>query len=258
MADAVVVFAGPSLPACVRSPPGGEQTDHGAIRWQGPAVVGDALALLDRPLPRAVVLIDGLFDQVPAIRHKELLMLMARGVRVFGAASMGALRAAELAPHGMIGVGAIFNAFQQGRLRGDDEVALLHGPMELDWLPLSLPLVNARATLLTAARRRIVPPAVARSLLRAALDIFYQDRNWETVLARARAANPQDEDALMSFSAWLATGEVDLKRLDALACVRAALADRCPATFMPQPPMTVFTEALAASRRLAAADQASA
>ena len=48
---------------------------------------------------------------------------MAAGTQVFGAASMGALRAAELAPFGMIGVGAIFAAYRDGRLTGDDEVA---------------------------------------------------------------------------------------------------------------------------------------
>ena len=81
------------------------------------------------------MLIDGLFDASPAVRHKELLQLMARGVPVIGAASMGALRAAELAPFGMIGVGRIFTAYAAGALVGDDEVALLHGPEELGWTP---------------------------------------------------------------------------------------------------------------------------
>ncbi|MDN3029626.1 TfuA-like protein [Streptomyces sp. S.PB5] len=37
-----------------------------------------------------VVLLDGLYHQVPALRHKEILALLVRGVRVIGAASLGA------------------------------------------------------------------------------------------------------------------------------------------------------------------------
>src|SRR5688572_32760283 len=54
--------------------------------------------------------------------------LFRSGVRVFGAASMGALRAAELQPFGMIGVGQVFQAYRRGHLTDDDEVAVAHGP----------------------------------------------------------------------------------------------------------------------------------
>ncbi|WP_239014256.1 TfuA-like protein [Archangium violaceum] len=72
---------------------------------------------------------------------------LGQDVIVLGASSMGALRAAELHPHGMVGVGRIFEAYLEGRLSADDEVALLHGPAELGFRPLTLPLVNIRATL---------------------------------------------------------------------------------------------------------------
>ena len=43
--------------------------------------------------PRAIGIIDGYFQQVPSVWHKEILWAMAQGVHVFGSASMGALRA---------------------------------------------------------------------------------------------------------------------------------------------------------------------
>jgi hypothetical protein len=46
-----------------------------------------------------------IFDSTPAVLHKEILWAMDRGVGVSGAASMGALRAAELHWYGMVGVG---------------------------------------------------------------------------------------------------------------------------------------------------------
>ena len=60
--------------------------------------------------------------------HKEILWALPEGVPVFGSASMGALRAAELRGFGMRGVGRIFEAFREGALEDDDEVALAHGP----------------------------------------------------------------------------------------------------------------------------------
>ena len=68
-------------------------------------------------------------------------------MRVFGAASLGALRAAECAPFGMEGVGAIFERCRSGALEDDHELALAYAPRELDYAPLTEPLVNVRATL---------------------------------------------------------------------------------------------------------------
>lgn len=53
--------------------------------------------------PAVIGVIDGVFEVVPTVWHKEILWVMARGVPVYGAASIGAQRAAELAPFGMRG-----------------------------------------------------------------------------------------------------------------------------------------------------------
>ena len=102
----IVVFLGPSLPV----------DDARRIlpaRYLGPARCGDVLRAR-RLSPRAIALVDGLFASTPATWHKEILLALDDGIAVFGASSMGALRAAELAPFGMIGVGAIFEAYRDG------------------------------------------------------------------------------------------------------------------------------------------------
>ena len=112
--------------ATTRRVPGPElwtSARHDHLRIHGPdASVPDARSVLDavylppvrqgdvyrtvvRHRPRAVGIIDGYFQPVPSVWHKEILWAMAQGVHVFGSASMGALRAAELAPFGMRGVG---------------------------------------------------------------------------------------------------------------------------------------------------------
>ena len=57
---------------------------------------------------------------------QEILYAMSAGAEVAGAASVGALRAAELSPFGMIGIGSIYRPFAAGHWTDDDEVAVMH------------------------------------------------------------------------------------------------------------------------------------
>ncbi len=111
--------------------------------------------------PSAIGVIDGYFDGQPAVLHKEILWAMTRGIAVFGASSMGALRAAELHSFGMRGVGRIFEAYRDGELTDDDEVALIHGPPETGYVRLSEPMVNIRATLKKAVAEKVIDKAAA-------------------------------------------------------------------------------------------------
>ena len=203
-----VIFAGPSLRAEDRA------------RFPGltflPPVAQGALYAAARRGPRAIGMIDGFFDGQPAVWHKEILWALSQGIAVFGAASMGALRAAELAPFGMIGVGGIFRDFRDGTLRDDDEVALLHGPAETGYLGLSEPMVNIRATVERALAEGMLDAPGAGAILAAAKGRFYPDRLWENLLPAL--PDPAARDAL---AAWLAQGRVDRKRQDALALLDA-------------------------------------
>ncbi len=102
-------------------------------------------ALVDRP--QAIVLIDGYYYSVPAVTHKELRYALDAGVRVLGAASLGALRAAEMAPLGMTGVGMVYEWYRSGVIDGDDEVAILHASAEHDYRGLTVALVELRHAL---------------------------------------------------------------------------------------------------------------
>jgi hypothetical protein len=201
----IVAFAGPSLPQ-------GERAAFPGVDWRPPAEAGDLLRLAVGE-GTILCLIDGYFDHRPAVRHKEILLLLSRGVRIFGASSIGALRAAEMRPFGMIGIGAVFAAYARGTIAGDDEVALIHAGANQDWRPVSVPMVDVRATLCAARRQGAVGRAEARALLNAAAGVHYVDRTWKS-LCRAAAAS--------TFTAWLETGAVSQKRADALACLRAA------------------------------------
>lgn len=229
----IIVFAGPSLPGAVR--PADPRFD-----WRPPAAAGDLLRLIEHP-PRAVCLIDGYFDARPAPWHKEILLLIEAGTRVLGAASIGALRAAELDRRGMTGVGAIYRAYRDGRVTGDDEVALVHAPEALGWQPLSEPMIEVRATLAAAGRRKIIDVAVARALRAAALSIHFSERDWPAIIARAGLPGATTR----ALEAWLPQGAVRLKQADATRCLERATEGVRGGRIGAAVPVTCFISALA-------------
>jgi TfuA-like protein len=90
-----------------------------------------------------VVIVDGVYHQARALRHKETLAAMGRGGTRDRGASIGALRAAELAPFGMLGVGDIYTAYASGEITGDDEVAVGQA-LDGEFAALARALVNLR------------------------------------------------------------------------------------------------------------------
>ena len=206
-----------------------------AIVFTGPTMAPkDARAILDaeyRPpaargdiyraamaAPAAIGIIDGFFERMPSVWHKEILWAMAHGVHVFGAASMGALRAAELASYGMQGVGDIYEAFRDGRLEDDDEVAVEYGPQEARHLWAEA-MVNIRVTIEAAAVAGIVSRDVADSLIAIAKSLFFKERSYARVLRRA-AEEGLPPDSLGALRDWLPNSRIDQKAKDARAMLK--------------------------------------
>jgi hypothetical protein len=227
-----VIFAGPTLS-------GDPVRRDRRFVWRAPASHGDVLRAARRH-PAAIGLVDGCFETTPSVWHKEILWALARGVPVFGAASMGALRAAELHDFGMIGVGRVFADFRDGRLRDDDEVAVLHAPAELDWAPMTVAMVDVRATLEAAAAAGVVPTRTRQAIERLAKAMFFKDRTWRRLLSAARRGGVSKTDAT-ALRSWVARHAVPIKRLDARAMV-AEMAARlaADADIAPAAPLVAF------------------
>jgi hypothetical protein len=193
-----------------------------------PVAQGDLYRAVRRYRPDLVGIVDGYFHQVPSVWHKEILWTLSQGIPVLGAASMGALRAAELEPAGMTGVGRIYQAFRSGSyppypdpFENDDEVAVLHGPPETGYLRLSDALVDLRQGLAEASEAGIIDAGTRDALAAAAAAMPYGERCFESVAA---ALGPGRREALR---AWWAAHFASQKRRDALALVERlrALAD---------------------------------
>ncbi|MDN7025967.1 TfuA-related McrA-glycine thioamidation protein [Methanoculleus sp. FWC-SCC1] len=205
---------------------------HGIVVFLGPSLDPEsARAILDATyLPPArrgdiqaaasggagvIVLIDGVFFQDCAVAHREILAALRAGVRVVGASSMGALRAAELDTLGMEGVGEIYRAYRDGKLVADDEVALVFDPET--GTALSEPLVNIRATLDRAVNEGVLTPDAARAVLDAGRRLYFPERTYDSV---ADAAEPViGADAAERFRSFAEGHAVDQKRTDAVAAL---------------------------------------
>lgn len=169
--------------------------------------------------PNAIGIIDGYFSGAPSVWHKEILWALSEGIQVYGSASMGALRAAELHSFGMRGIGRIFEAYRDGELEDDDEVAVVHGPLETGFLAASEPMVNFRSTLERAETGGVISAATRSRLEAVAKSLFFPHRSWPAVL-RAAVEDGAESD-LINLEKWLPAGAVDQKREDALEMLAA-------------------------------------
>ena len=211
-----VVFVGPSLPVAVA---------RGILptaEYLPPARQADLLSAVETWRPDVIGLIDGAFGTASAVWHKEILYALERGVRVYGAASMGALRAVELGSFGMLGVGEVYRGYASGALTDDDEVAVAHANASDGYRALTLPMVNLRATLSLARTEGVVSAAEHDLVLEAAKSLYFADRTLDAILAASRERGLVAA-ASRRVSTLVAERYVDLKRRDAeelLAVIR--------------------------------------
>lgn len=171
-----ILFAGPSLY--------GQEFDATGLLVRPPARQGDLhRAVLDGA--HAIGLVDGVFGFVPSVWHKEILFALSQGVRVLGGASLGALRAAECHGFGMEPVGEIASAYANGARSEDADVCLAHAPAELNFMPLSEPLVDVEASVANLLDLGVIDAEQAWRWLHAARDLYFADRTVDAMLERA-------------------------------------------------------------------------
>jgi len=203
----IIVFLGPSLERAAAE-------KILAAEYREPAKRGDILLAVSCGAT-IICLIDGVFHQDCAVAHREILHATKKGIRVVGASSMGALRAAEMDTLGMIGIGEIYQKYKSGELESDDEVALVFDPES--GLSLSEPLINIRYTLKKAQECGIITPATHDLLLTTARSVFYPQRTYSRIVSAAGTS--LDAETRERFLLWVEKGQCDQKREDAIAAL---------------------------------------
>ncbi|HUB76062.1 MAG TPA: TfuA-like protein, partial [Solirubrobacteraceae bacterium] len=197
------VFAGPSI-----APDRLAAALPGA-RIAPPIARGD-LELLGGDGIGSFLILDGAFAHAQAVSPSEIVDSIAAGARIAGAASIGAIRAAECWPAGMAGAGAVHRLYRLGVLRDDDEVAVATDP-ERGFAAVSTALVDVRFAVLAALRRGLLDRERAGSLLAAARGLHFASRGWRAIFAAAGVAPGAELRSLCEAT--------DVKRRDARAAV---------------------------------------
>ena len=183
---ATVVFLGPSLDPK-------EAQSYFQARYLPPIRRGDLPRVIAEGA-RAVGIIDGEFSQSLAVSVMEVSAALRQGVRIWGAASMGALRAAECQSLGMVGVGWIFEKYVDGSLKADDEVALLFDPVS--HRAMTIPLVNVRWSIEIAIEEGLISKGSEAAVIEVARSIRFSERTYKSLL---NASSSEEMRILVEF-----------------------------------------------------------
>ncbi len=192
-----IVFLGPSLALeqAKQLLPGAE--------FRPPIKRGD----LEGMAPGTIVgIVDGFFASTLAISPGEIREAIDLGMLVFGAASMGALRATEVPQ--MLGVGKVYQLYRDGVVERDDEVAVAIDPR--DNSALSEPLVNIRFAVERLARSGTIRQEDGDAIILAAQQLHFSERSYEKILAASPLGRNHDLKDLIAL-----LRRFDLKRDDA-------------------------------------------
>lgn len=144
---------------------------------------------------------------------KEILSALDLGHAVYGAGSMGALRAVECERFGMRGAGEVFRLFREGTIDRDDEVACAYDPET--HAALTEPLVCLREALEAATEEGLIRPDDAERLIEQIADWPWRLRSLASVVRSAGLDEPSTH-ALASFM----RDRADLKERDAEEVLR--------------------------------------
>lgn len=203
-----LVFVGPSAPLR-------KWTDHD-IELRPPARRGDIVAAIDSGF-RVIILIDGVMVEDYPPSPAELASAIDGGAQVYGAASLGALRAVELRPR-MIGIGWVFRMYLQGKVWRDDE--LVSSLFPESYRSLTIPLINIRyAALKLGEQTPDLRPQLGR-LLEVLASMYFEERTNRSVLEIGlRLGLPQ------AMCKQLCSDQYNIKQRDFNLCIRRVRAD---------------------------------
>ena len=164
---------------------------------------------------QVIGIIDGIFFRESAVSPREIMEVLKSNIKVYGASSMGALRASELDRYGMVGIGKIYNWYRDGTLNSDDEVALSFDSEE--FIPISEPLVNIRETMKKALSENIINQEEYKIIFESAKKLYFPERKWKNIIQISEKKMGKN---LSYFSDFVKTQKVDVKKEDAILLLK--------------------------------------
>ncbi|WP_423600861.1 TfuA-like protein [Roseateles sp. MS654] len=172
-----IAFGGPSFSRLKQKP--------SWVTFFPPIRRNQLLTVLEEFDPRksGVLIVDGVFGDCLTVTNTECREALAKGFTLVGASSIGAIRAADCATLGMIGVGYVYERFRSGKISDDSEVAVRYDQSATTEITISGARIRFMVRKLVSEGE--ISVLTARRLLRSLLTVPWYERLPETVEAIA-------------------------------------------------------------------------
>ncbi len=182
--------------------------------FRPPAKKGDFINLNLLTERRDIVLIDGVFlQEYPPSPIEVFQVINNTNFKVYGAASIGALRAVELEKFGMKGIGKIFGFFKQNIINSDDEIAVT---FDSNYNLLSEAMIDIRYNIFLSWKLGIIDKETKQMMVNLAKRIYFPFRTYENIIKKSCLLFPSKEKYISKFSNYISMNKVSLKELDAI------------------------------------------
>jgi hypothetical protein len=170
---------------------------------------------------QVIGIIDGVFLQNKAVSPAEIMDALRCGVSVYGSSSMGAMRAAELSPYGMVGVGRIYEHITVTPYFRDDYLGQIFFENSET---ASLPFLDFAFGIEDAYQQGTITGKTGFSLLETYESLHFSERNIPALCQRIRSTRRRPE-AMIKALGLVAKSITSTKRQDGLALLRKINAD---------------------------------
>lgn len=182
--------------------------------FRPPAKKGDFIKLSMMSDTSIVILIDGVFLQdYPPTPIEVFQVIRKNNFQVYGASSIGALRAVELEKFGMKGIGKIFELYRKNIINSDDEVAVT---FDSEYNLISEAMIDIRYNIFLALKNKVIDNETKKIMVKIAKSIYFPYRNYEYILEKAIELFPIKKDSFLKFKEYIINNRISLKESDTL------------------------------------------
>lgn len=194
------------------------------VVMHAPARRGDIQALVAQyPEPGCIAIVDGTFHSFPSVGHIEIRRAIQGGWKVWGLASMGAIRAAEMRFLGMQGYGVVYGRYRDDPEFDDDEVTLVH-EIDAPYRAMSEPLIHLRGFVRDLYEQQKLSGDHAQAIIQDLKERWYAERTLsrlkKRLLATGQMTRQEVDEALGGFNGFRVKSQ-DLQGFLASRCWHA-------------------------------------
>lgn len=209
----IIVFCGPTISH-------DEASKILPADFRPPVKHGDLISCVYADQPDVIVVIDGAAMGNLAVWHNEINDALNQGVTVYGCSAMGAIRAVEMKPWGMRGVGEVYNLIADGTIEADDEVLCDFAVTDDDmYQKKTMTVVNLRSILAEAVKASILNQNQADECLKTVQAMFYRDRTVAGMITSCREKGVLSHDESQALDRFIGHCPTDIQKRDAVACL---------------------------------------